>query len=121
MSEIKKSILENESSDNVEKSIRQTQSDILGIIKKKDEIEKSFADKMNEYQQLSVKVDSANNELHRVNGVIGRKEAELQERERNISQKESALNVYANALKEKEDKLTKYLAVFERMKDVVIK
>jgi hypothetical protein len=46
---------------------------------------------------------------------------ESSEREIKLSQKESALNVYANALQEKEEKIKKYLAIFERMKDVVTK
>lgn len=45
----------------------------------------------------------------------------LQEREDKAYQKESALDVYANALKEKENKINKYLAIFENMKDIVIK
>jgi uncharacterized protein (DUF3084 family) len=107
--------------DDIETKVRNVQSDMIRLDAQKDSLTKDIAAKLVEQKRLSGLIDSANIELSRVQNAIESKQKESSEREIKLSQKESALNVYANALQEKEEKIKKYLAIFERMKDVVTK
>lgn len=107
--------------DDVENKLRKVQSDMINLIKERDTIDETLKQKREELTNIQGLLEKANIELDRVVIAASEGSAKLSEREEKIKQKESALDVYANALKEKEDKLNKYLAIFERMKDVVTK